>query len=411
MRPNIGVVGGSYEEECAFPRRRIFRGSGGRAAALLSSLDVQTDLHTVIGSAHSAQAESLASHLGYVLRPTASDQSVWFRYRFPLGRPELYPPQPIVQNQSQVTTEQALVFGMVEGRPKVIAKRAVYDPQDGSKSRHFEDNGSSADVLAQVVSWSEGRALTGFKDPKDIAAALLARPSTSVAIIKCGPQGALVATHLNQAWVHSFPTKNVYKIGSGDVFSASFAYGWMCLQQAPVAAAWFASRCVAHYVEHGVDRLNEKLVATFISEANAAHAKHGAGERRFIPEGQIYLAGPFFNVGQQWVIDETRGALQDMGFRVFSPIHKVGEGLADDIAGADLKALNESLVVLAILDGGDPGTLFEVGYARARGIPVVAVAEDVPPSALTMLEGSDCDVVQDLTSAIYRTCWTLMGDV
>ncbi len=36
-----------------------------------------------------------------------------------------------------------------------------------------------------------------------------------------------------------------------------------------------------------------------------------------MPDGQIYLAGPFFNVGQQWVIDEARGALQDMGFNVF----------------------------------------------------------------------------------------------
>ena len=67
--------------------------------------------------------------------------------------------------------------------------------------------------------------------------------------------------------------------------------------------------------------------------------------------------------------------------------------------------------MLAILDGLDSGTLFEVGYARAKGIPVVAVAEDVPPRMLTMIEGSGCDVVQDLTTAIYRTCWSLMGDV
>jgi len=300
---------------------------------------------------------------------------------------------------------------MVEGRPKVVAQKAVYDPQDGHASRHFADNGSRADVLAQVVSWSEGRALTGFLEPEEIAAALLAQPGTSVAIVKCGPQGALVRTNSDQAWVHSFPTKNVYKIGSGDVFSAAFAYGWMCLEQAPVTAAWFASRCVAHYVEHGVDRLSEQLLLAFTGEAQAAHIKHGSGERRSIPQGQIYLAGPFFNVGQQWLVDETRDALRDMGFRVFSPIHDVGEGLASDIAGADLAALDNSKIVLAILDGVDPGTLFEVGYARAKGIPVVAVAEDVPSSALTMIEGSHCDVVQDLTTAIYRTCWTLMGDV
>lgn len=411
MKPIVCVVGGSYGEECAFPRRRILRGSGGRAAALLSSIGVQATLYSVIGRDQLQTAESLASNLGYGFSPTVSDQTVWFRYRFPLGRPDLYPPQAAAQQQDPVQAEHALVFGMVEGRPKVTAQKAVYDPQDGRASRKFSDNGSRAEDLAQVVSWSEGRALTGSNEPSDIASALLAQAGTSVAIVKCGPQGALVATHSDQAWIHSFPTKNVYKIGSGDVFSAAFAYSWMHLEQPPVSAAWFASRCVAHYVEYGVDRLNDQLLQAFASEAHAAHAKHGNGERRAMPKGQIYLAGPFFNVGQQWAIDETRGALRDMGFNVFSPIHDVGEGLAEDIASADLAALKNSQIVLAILDGCDPGTLFEVGYARALGIPVIAVAEDVPPSALTMIEGSSCEVIRDLTTAIYRTCWTLMGDV
>lgn len=411
MIPVLSVVGGSYGEECAFPRRRTLRGSGGRAAALLSSMGVQTTLHTAVGPDQLQQAQSLALHLGYELQSVRSEQSVWFRYRFPLGRPDIYPSQIAKTGQRAVSAECALIFGMVEGRPRVTAKKAVYDPQDGSNSRHFSDNGSVADVLAQVVSWSEGRALTGLTEPAEIAGALLADSGTTVVIVKCGPQGAFVATESEQAWVYSFPTRNVYKIGSGDVFSAAFAYSWICLEQAPVSAAWFASRCVAHYVEHGVDRLTEQLLRTFVGEAETAHMKHGSGTRRAIPQGQIYLAGPFFNVGQQWVIDETRGALRDMGFNVFSPIHDVGEGLASDIASADLDALKRSRIVLAILDGLDSGTLFEVGYARARGIPVVAVAEDVPPPTLTMIEGSECNVVQDLTTAIYRTCWSLMGDV
>ncbi|MFV9485188.1 nucleoside 2-deoxyribosyltransferase [Pseudomonas aeruginosa] len=110
-------------------------------------------------------------------------------------------------------------------------------------------------------------------------------------------------------------------------------------------------------------------------------------------------------------MDEARSALQDMGFNVFSPIHDVGVGPAKDVAQADLKALDACSVVLAVLDGLDPGTLFEVGYARAKGIPVIAVAESVDPSALTMFIGSDCYITNDFTTAIYVTCWTLMGDV
>lgn len=411
MRCAVHVVGGSYGEECAFPRRRILRGSGGRAAALLSSLDVQTTLHTSVCTDQLLQASSLAQHLGYELRASSSEHAIWFRYRFPLGRPDVYPNRISRTHQPSVDSEFALVYGMVEGRPTVTAKKAVYDPQDGCNSRPFSENGSSAEILAQVVSWSEGRALTGLVEPAAIASALLEQPGTAVAIVKCGPQGALVATESDRSWVHSFPTKNVYKIGSGDVFSAAFAYSWMCLELGAVPAAWFASRCVAYYVEHGVDRLSDHQIKAFMEEARVAHTKHGSGARRAIPQGQIYLAGPFFNVAQQWVIDETRGALGDMGFCVFSPIHDVGEGLASDIASADLAALDRSQIVLAIVDGLDPGTLFEIGYARARGLPVVVVAEDVPSSALTMVEGSGCDVVHDLTTAIYRTCWTLMGDV
>ena len=411
MNLALSIAGGSYGEDCAFPRRRILRGSGGRAAALLSSIGVQTTLHSVVERDRELEAESLAQHLGYALKSTSSGQSIWFRYRFPLGRPHIYPSQIERIDQPTIKADCVLVYGMVEGRPKIAAKKAVYDPQDGSASRRFSENGSTANELAQVVSWSEGKALTRLNEPSDIAHALLSESNTSVAIVKCGPQGALVATRHEQAWVHSFPTKNVYKIGSGDIFSAAFAYAWMLLKLAPVVAAWFASRCVAYYVERGVDRLPPDLLQTFLQEAQSAHKKHGRSARRALPDGQIYLAGPFFNVGQQWVIDEARGALQDMGFNVFSPIHDVGEGLVSDIATADLEALKNSQIVLAILDGVDPGTLFEVGYARARGIPVIVVAEDVPPSALTMIEGSKCAVFQDLTTAIYTACWALMGDV
>jgi nucleoside 2-deoxyribosyltransferase len=81
------------------------------------------------------------------------------------------------------------------------------------------------------------------------------------------------------------------------------------------------------------------------------------------------------------------------------------------VAPADLAAVDASGAVLALLDGLDPGTLFEVGYARARGIPIIAVAESVGAEALTMLIGSDCYMTNDLTTGIYAACWQVMGDV
>lgn len=411
MSMQLSIVGGCYGEECAFPRRQLFRGSAGRAAALISGLGVEVRLHTVLGNGLAKEFAGLADHFGYELIDTPSDADVWFRYRFPLGRPDRYPSGDIAVEQPIVVAENMLVFGMIEGRPATHADRVVYDPQDGSKSKPYAANGSTAKELAMVVSYSEGRVLTGQKEPEDIATALLDEHAARVAIVKCGPQGALVRTVSESFWVYPFPTKNVYKIGSGDVFSAGFAYGWICRSMSVKDAAWYASRLTAHYVETGSDRIDPSVAHDLGLEAKQRSKLVGAGNPRPVPKSSIYLAGPFFNVSQQWAIDEARSALQDMGFNVFSPIHDVGVGPAKDVAQADLKALDACSVVLAVLDGLDPGTLFEVGYARAKGIPVIAVAESADPSALTMFIGSDCYITNDFTTAIYVTCWTLMGDV
>ena len=93
-------------------------------------------------------------------------------------------------------------------------------------------------------------------------------------------------------------------------------------------------------------------------------------------------------------------------------LHELSKASDGDLEPpADLFGLEQSGVVIALLDGLDPGTVFEVGYARAKGIPVVVVAESVNPELLTMIIGSGCEVTTDLSTGIYAVCWHLMGDV
>ena len=99
-----------------------------------------------------------------------------------------------------------------------------------------------------------------------------------------------------------------------------------------------------------------------------------------------------------------------MGFNVFSPIHEIGLGPPKIVAPADLYELERSGLVVALLDGLDAGTLFEVGYARARAIPVIGIAESIQERQLTMLLGSGCVISNDFASGIYTACWHLMGD-
>lgn len=412
MRRAITVVGGAYGEECSFPMRQVLRGSGGRAAALLSSLGAQVTLATITGPELGSEFTNIAKYLGYKLDARPGTQDIWFRYRYPQAHPIIYP-APIVRipNQRAICSNVALAFGMIEGRLPLRAERAVYDPQDGSAAKPFDSNGSVAEDLGIVLSVSEGVALTGETDPVAIGRKLLRGSRTSVAVVKCGPRGSLVHASRSHLWVPPFPTSTVFKIGSGDVFSAAFAYAWLIERQPPITAAWFASRMVAAYVESSRDRFNSDEIRAFRAEAQAAQHHRRKNDGRNIPRAHIYLAGPFFNASQQWLVDEVREALLEMGFRVFSPIHDVGIGEPHEVAPANLAALDKSGLLLALLDGVDSGTIFEVGYARAKKIPVVAIAESVDAAPLTMILGSGCYVTNDVTTGIYAACWHLMGDV
>jgi hypothetical protein len=408
----ITVVGGSYGEECSFPTRRVFRGSGGRAAAVLSSLGAKVTFATAIGSDLEPEFARIAKSIGYKLDARPRDSDIWFRYRYPQGQPTMYPATPPqITPDPFVETDLAVVFGMVEGRIPVKAKRAVYDPQDGSQAKHFADNGSTAKELGMVLSYSEGKALTRKDNPTDMARMLLSDPTVSVVVVKCGPRGALVQTRSKKGWIRPFPTALVYKIGSGDVFTAAFSFAWLIEEREPISAAWFASRLVAAYVESAQDRFEPADVADFRAEARTAQRRFGAASARRIPKKKIYLAGPFFHTSQQWLIEEVREVLTDSGFSVFSPVHDVGLGDPEEVVPPDLEALDKCGLVLALLDGVDGGTMFEVGYARAKKIPVVAVAESVDAIPLTMALGSGCYVTNDLTTGIHAAVWRLMGDV
>jgi nucleoside 2-deoxyribosyltransferase len=237
----------------------------------------------------------------------------------------------------------------------------------------------------------------------------LAEEGCSAVVIKRGPQGALVATKTSQKWIRAFPGERVWKIGSGDVFSAAFAHAWLQEGLSPLEAAWLASRTVAEYVGTRKEQFSTECWQC-IREEEAAITS-ASDTARAIPDGTIYLAGPFFNTSEQWLVDEARFALLDMGFKVFSPIHEIGEGPPNIVAPADLFALENSKLVFALLNGFDPGTLFEVGYARARDIPVVGSAESAEERPLTMLLGSGCEIFSDFATSIYAACWQMMGDV
>lgn len=61
--------------------------------------------------------------------------------------------------------------------------------------------------------------------------------------------------------------------------------------------------------------------------------------------------------------------------------------------------------VFGVVDGLDPGTLFEIGYTRSKGKPVIAFVEQEDGESLKLLMGTNCSIERDFTTAIYRTNW------
>lgn len=95
----------------------------------------------------------------------------------------------------------------------------------------------------------------------------------------------------------------------------------------------------------------------------------------------FYAAGPFFNESQIASMSRMEQVLESNGKVVFKPrfasdITVVGPSgcFHDDVSG-----IRNSRAVIANLIDEDSGTMFEIGYAYAQGIPVYAYCEGLKP--------------------------------
>ncbi len=126
----------------------------------------------------------------------------------------------------------------------------------------------------------------------------------------------------------------------------------------------------------------------------------------------IYLAAPLFTAAEQTFNAELAAKLRAAGHQVAVPqvFCEPFAGPPADFAGihrACLDHLAQAGLVVAVLDGADPdsGTCFEVGWAVARGIPVIGLRTDLRPGEdgglpNCMLTRSCMAVVRSLDAAV-----------
>jgi nucleoside 2-deoxyribosyltransferase len=399
VRPALSIVGGIYIERCIQPLWNAVYGSAGRAAQSVAPLiSGRVSLISYVSEELRSQAEHLASDCGVDLVAEGARHAVSFDYLHPLSVPVIRPsPDRMnIHDPIHVTGDTVLRFGMLEGDAIVDAQTAVYDPQSAFGAVAFKANGSRADRLAVIMNRGEAEHMTGHTDPKTAAKSLIDSRDAEVVIIKMGGKGALLVTPSSMNVIPAYRTNRVWKLGSGDVFSATFAAMWGCNHKDPARAADLASRATAHYCD-----------TRSLTIGSADDLERLSYEPATPGDGLVYLAGPFFDLGQRWLVEEARSLLGTLGTKVFSPVHEVGPGPAAVVAPADVAGLEDSDVVFAILNGLDTGTIFEVGYAVKKGIPVVCLAQNVKEEDLKMIEGTGCEIVDDFASALYRTVWSL----
>ncbi|MGO1660120.1 MAG: PfkB family carbohydrate kinase [Marinobacter sp.] len=396
----IAVVGGVYREKCIHPGWDEIYGSAGRAATAIARMGGAVELHSYFESTALYVMQDRAALEGFQLAATEVGQGVTFDYIHGLSTPIIH--QPASQYEPlNISKEHVLRFGMIEGTAVVNCDYAVYDPQNAHNPEAFIANGSTAKHLALVLNRHEAHGICASpcEEPEELARQLADQSGADVVIIKMGPQGALVYDKGACSTVPAYRTTHVWKIGSGDTFAAHFAYAWMEEGRSPQEAASIASRATAFYCEsRGYP--SRKLLDRFDPKPLCASECYRSGY-----QPRVYLAGPFFTLAQLWMIHEARKDLSDMGLSVFSPYHDVGCGSADDVVEKDLQGIRDCDLIFAIGDGLDAGTIYEIGFARALGKPVVLYSENESTEDKKMMAGSACRISDDYVSAIYQAVW------
>lgn len=391
------VVGGCYGEQCAHPPVDELYGSGGRAAMAIAATGQKVEWHYYAPTDKQADTALILSNPNLVHCAHNSEEAISFRYFQPLSRPVFSPRDPLPNTPFTVSGTTILRFGFMEGEAIVHGDKVVFDPQSPHRPTPFSENGSTAKELAIVLNTKEVLVLGEAQEEHEaVTNILLKEKSAQVVLVKAGAEGCRVYDDgALIACIPPYQTEKVYKIGSGDIFSATFAYQWGVKGLRPEEAADIASRCTARYCE------TRSLSADIDDRAGQyiAALKHNK-------DAKIYVAGPFFTMAELWLVEEACTALFDLGVPFFSPYHHVGIGPPEKVVQPDIEGLKDCTTVFAIIDGCDPGTMFEVGYAVSNNIPVVALSQNPKTGDLTMLQGSDrCSIVDDFSTAIYRAAW------
>lgn len=351
-------------------------GSGGRAAlALRAKMHVQ--LHTFY-----PDDEAIKLNFGRDAIAHHSSSQFSFHYLHPLASPRLAGQPTQVLLQADVEGGEVLRFGCVEGHFKVDADKAVYDPQGSGEL--FSANGSNAQRLAIILNEGEAEVLSGRFDPEDAAATLVAKEGADAVVIKRGASGCLIATAGGTiSHVPAFRTRKVFKIGSGDIFSAAFAYAWMACGMTAHGAAHFASSNAARYVESR--NLN---IHTELPELDPVTSDPSAMKIAVVSDQETML--------DHWLASEAHTALHSLGVRDVRFVEQFERKRLADI-------LSEMDAIVALPRSPSGMAIEAVTLGRDRSKPTHVFDDQRLPDLIHLVSSER--IYDDFAGCLYNSIW------
>ncbi|WP_052522680.1 carbohydrate kinase family protein [Ensifer sp. BR816] len=354
-------------------------GSGVRAAAALSNLCPSLELYTYRSTAI-GQAFDYLTGMGVIVHCSPRSHDIAFAYFHPLSTPHIEPTiLPVRSAPMVVKGQNVLRFGFLEGSAVVNAERAVYDPQTARCIERFSSNGSRAEKLALVLNEAELRAYTGIDDVEAGTALLLQNNEAEVVILKRGVRGALAASkNGSMSTIPAYQSRRTFKIGTGDIFSAVFAFYWAELRCSPVEAAHLASKAVSFYCDF-------RQVPLPLNFADDRVPIVGPSP------SCVILKGSTATLGRRYSLEEARHCIETLGIRVIAPDIDLSTHAQDVGLEASLLILADGLAeteIRSILD--------EHSERETR-----IILDEERRASLASLTG----VTDDFTTAIYSVCW------
>jgi sugar/nucleoside kinase (ribokinase family)/nucleoside 2-deoxyribosyltransferase len=420
---DVLVIGGVYREALppAHDRRYRIGGSGFVAALAASRLGLRVALASYVGQSDAQATVGPLRRAGidtsYLqVMPGRSGHFVFSDPTDRMAPTPMYRPAeatPTMEAPSNFPTAlTVLAFGFPDFDPFEWIKAATTDStcllwdRQGWLSRRIEPWAFTELPASRRIYLANLQELQEEANQPTYSESLETQPSAgfSESIVKCGRWGTLAFDGDFAHMVPAFSVSVRNAIGSGDCFAgvlaASLTQG-EGLVEATTAAAAAASVFVAQdtnipplALTAGIAHQRSNASKTFVSSARL--------ERTY-----VYLAGPFFTEAEARLVGDLEAALDHMGLSVISPRREIGELAAApteaevlQVGRDDLDWIRRCDLIVAILDGDDPGTLMEVGFAAEAGIEVIALRSTTDAVPQPIREALDIHLEQSVAALI-----------